>query len=97
MANSIDKIEKKTNRALKKQERLFMDDKDNRRREVIIITILCVALVVSFVLSLGLGRYHVPVRDILAILKDFIFGTSDFQGEMQSVVVVTLVQNCINF
>ncbi|MBR5490031.1 MAG: iron ABC transporter permease [Oscillospiraceae bacterium] len=92
MTKKLDKIDRKEYRALKKHERQFMDDKDTRKKEIIIITALSVALVAAFILSLGLGRYHVPVKDILIILKDFIFKTSDFTGEKQSVVVVTLVR-----
>lgn len=84
--------ERKERRARKEQARLMMDDKDTRRREIIIMTSLLIALVAAFIFSLGLGRYRVPVRDILVILKDFLLGTSEFQGAQQSVVVVTLVR-----
>jgi len=92
MANLISKMEKQERRALKKCERQLEDDKDTKRRDIFIITALCIALVVAFIFSLGLGRYHVPVKDILVILKDFFMGTAEFQGDKQSVVVVTLVR-----
>lgn len=78
--------------ALKKQEKLYPDNQDTHKKEKMVIIFLLVGLVVSFLVSLGLGRYYIPVKDVIVILKDFIFHTSDYAGEVKAVVIVTLVR-----
>ena len=92
MGKKMDSLSRKELRRLRKEERLNPENTDNRVKEGIIITSLAAGLVVAFIFSLGLGRYHVPVKDIIVILKDFIFKTSNFDGSRQSVTVVTLIR-----
>lgn len=68
------------------------DDKGTPGRERLILVILAMLLVIAFIVSLGIGRYHVSIPDIITILKDFFFGTNNFHGDPQARVVVTVIR-----
>ena len=90
--DEITTLSKREQRRLKKEARLNPEDTDNTKKEALVITILSIGLAVAFIVSLGIGRYPVSIKDILIILKDFFFGTSDYEGNIQSVTVVTLIR-----
>ncbi len=64
------------------------DEPSQSRREKIILTALIVMLIVAAVISLGIGRFNIPVGQIIEILKLWATGQTDMANNPVQVVIL---------
>jgi iron complex transport system permease protein len=65
-----------------------IDDKSQSKREKTILIVLLVMLLIAAVISLGVGRYKIPLNQIIDILRSWITGKTDFKNNPLQVVVL---------
>jgi iron complex transport system permease protein len=64
------------------------DDRSHSKREKTVIIFLVVALLIAAVVSLGLGRFRIPVNQVINIVWTWITGEIDFSANPDQVVVL---------
>jgi iron complex transport system permease protein len=64
------------------------DDHSHNKREKTVLIVLVVALLITAIVSLGLGRFRIPVDQILNIVWSWIIGKIDFAANPDQVVVL---------
>lgn len=63
-------------------------DRAQARKERLILVLLGVALLFAIVVSMGVGRYGIPIGDIFRIIGSWITGQTDFLNNQAEVVIV---------
>jgi len=71
-----------------KNTTLEIDDQSQNRREKIILIVLILMLLVAAVVSLGVGRFRIPVSQIIDIITSWITGKADITNNPLEVVVL---------